>query len=249
MTAEPDPCSLEAALARIAVLEEAVAARDRFIATIGHEMRNPVVPIVLSADRLRRVAAASDWEKLAPSLDMLDRATAAFMRRATQLLDMSRFAGGNFALALGPVDLSAAVQDTVMRHADIARRAGCALTAHIAPDVTARGDHAAIEQLLDNVLANAFKYGAARPVEVSLARHADRALITVADRGNGIPEEAQARIFALFERTRETDAPGLGIGLWIAARLACAMGGTIEVRSAPGEGAAFTISLKLEQEP
>jgi signal transduction histidine kinase len=246
MNAQDHPDRLDTALQRIAALEEAVSARDQFIATIGHEMRNPMVPIVLSVDRLRRFAAASDW--LTASLDMLDRATAAFMRRATQLLDVSRFAGGNFALELAPVDLSAIVRDTAIRHAEIARRAGCSLTTRIAPDVMARGDHAAIEQLLDNVLANAFKYGAARPVEVTLSRDAAEARVVVADRGNGIPAEAQARIFALFERTRETDAPGLGIGLWIAARLAAAMGGKIEVNSAPGEGAAFTICLKLEQE-
>jgi signal transduction histidine kinase len=231
--------------ARIAALELAVEARDQFIATIGHEMRNPMVPIVLSVDRLRRFAAAGEWQKLVASLDMLDRATEAFMRRATQLLDMSRFAGGNFALQPQDVDLSAVLRDTVLRHTEIARRAGCAFTARIADGIMAHADRAAIEQLLDNVLSNAFKYGAARPVDVLLARDGPHARITIADHGHGIPLAAQARIFALFERTHESDAPGLGIGLWIAARLAAAMGGTIEVASAPGEGAAFTIRLKL----
>ena len=65
------------------------------------------------------------------------------------------------------------------------------------------------------------------------------------DNGSGIPLEEQARIFGLFDRARDPGAPGLGIGLWIAARLAEAMSGRLSVRSAPGCGAAFTLSFPL----
>lgn len=245
MSAQPDPHQPANQTARIAALEAAIDARDRFIATIGHEMRNPMVPILLSVDRLRRFAAAGQWEKLAASLDLLDRATAAFMRRATQLLDVSRFAGGDFALETRPVDLSALLLDTALRHVEIARRGDSAFTWAVPGGVMVDGDQPAIEQMLDNIMANAFKYGAGRPVALSLDCEPAHAVIRVTDHGCGIPPAAQSRIFALFERTGDSDAPGLGIGLWIASRLAGAMGGTIEVTSKPGEGAIFTIRLML----
>jgi signal transduction histidine kinase len=232
---------------RIAELEAAVTARDQFIATIGHEMRNPMVPIVLAVDRLRRFADAGDWARVAASLNVLDRAAAAFMRRATQLLDMSRFANGHFVLQQVELDLSALVEETAARHVDIARRAACDFSWQVEPGIVVVADQPAVEQLLDNVLANAFKYGAARPVFVSLVREPGYAAVRVADRGNGIEKEAQTRIFALFERTRTIDAPGLGIGLWMASRLATAMGGTIDVESTPGEGAEFIIRLPLHK--
>jgi signal transduction histidine kinase len=230
---------------RIAELEAALEMRDQFIATIGHEMRNPMVPIVLAVERIKRLALAEDWTKLRSSLDLLDHATAAFMRRATQLLDISRFSSSNLALPTTPLDLSALVHDTAKRHSEIARRAGCPLNLNIPPGIAIISDQPAVEQLLDNILSNAFKYGAGRPVDITVHAEPTQAAITIADHGIGIPPDAEGKIFNLFERARRADAPGLGIGLWISARLAAAVGGSITVASVTGQGAAFTIRLPL----
>jgi signal transduction histidine kinase len=237
--------ALAEARARIAELEAAVRVRENFIASVGHEMRNPLVPIVLTVERLRDLAAAGDIERMRRSIDILSKATEAFTRRTTQMLDLARISSGSFTLEEDALDLSQCIAETIERHADIARRAGCALQTHIEPGVAGRGDRAALEQLLDNLLSNAFKYGAGRPVCVAFSVTGAEGRLQVRDGGVGIPIEEQCRIFGLFERVRNPGAPGLGIGLWIAAQIAGAMGGRLGLHSVPGEGANFTLTFPL----
>jgi signal transduction histidine kinase len=236
----------DASLARIAELEALLRARDNFIASIGHEMRNPLVPIVLTVERLRDLAAAGDLERLRRNIDILGKATDAFTRRTTQLLDLSRISSGNFVLVCEDMDFSRCVSETLDRHVDIARRAGCALQPRIEPGITGRGDRASLEQLLDNLLSNALKYGAARPVTVDFSQYGGIASLKVQDHGVGVRAEEQSRIFGLFERARNPGLPGLGIGLWIAAQIAAAMAGKIELHSEPGQGAIFTVTFPTE---
>lgn len=246
--AEPAPTalSLQAAMAEIAELRRAVELREAFIASIGHELRNPMVPILLSVERLRRLAEKGELARLPGSIKVLGHATDAFMRRAAQLLDLSRLGNTGFVLQPAPCDISAVIRDTLERHLEIARRAGCVLEQEIENGITGHADQTALEQLLDNLLSNAFKYGAGRPVRVTLARKdADAVELGVIDGGQGVPEDEHAHIFALFSRARAPGAPGLGIGLWICASLAAAMGGAIRVDSAPSQGAAFTLSFPL----
>jgi len=241
--------ALAEAQATIADLEAALKAREDFIASIGHEMRNPMVPIVLAVERLRDLAAAGDLERMRHSIEILGKATDAFTRRTTQLLDLTRISRGNFELSPEAIDFSRCLADTLDRHADIARRAGCALHASVPPGVTGRGDRGALEQVWDNLLSNAFKYGSGRPVDVALWVDGADARVRVRDGGAGIALEDQQHIFGLFERARNLDRPGLGIGLWIAAQIAAAMGGSIGVQSTPGQGAAFTLTFPLAGPP
>jgi signal transduction histidine kinase len=237
------------AQARIAELEAAVKSRENFIASVGHELRNPLVPIVLTVERLRDLAATGDIERIRRSIDILGKATEAFTRRTTQMLDLARITSGSFVLAEEALDISQCIADTVERHADIARRAGCALQTHIEAGVAGRGDRAALEQLLDNLLSNAFKYGAGRPVCVEFSTGGTQGCVQVRDRGAGIPIEEQGRIFGLFERARNHGAPGLGIGLWIAAQIAAAMRGSLGLQSVPGNGANFILTFPLTGDP
>ena len=233
------------ACTRIAELEAAVTARDIFIAAIGHELRNPLVPIVLTVERLRELSEEGDVARLRRSIDILGKATDAFTRRTTQLLDLSRITSGGFGLILEPLDFSQCVAETVERHGDIARRAGCPLVADVTPGIVGHGDRAALEQLLDNLFSNAFKYGAGRPVEAVFTRNGGEGRIEVRDGGAGIAYEDQAHIFGLFERARNPGSPGLGIGLWITAQIAAAMGGSIGLQSTPGAGATFSLTFPL----
>ena len=236
----------EALRARIADLEAAIVARDTFIAAIGHEMRNPLVPIVLTVERLRELSGDGDLDRIRRSIDILGKATDAFTRRTTQLLDLSRISSGSFGLIVEPLEFSACIADTIERHADIARRAGCRMIARVTPAIAGRGDRAAFEQMLDNLLSNAFKYGAGRPVEVVLTSDGSQGCLEISDGGAGIPLEEQSRIFGLFERARNPGSPGLGIGLWITAQIASAMGGSITLRSNPGDGATFVLTYPLD---
>jgi signal transduction histidine kinase len=241
---DPDQ-ELAKAHARIAALEAAVTARESFIAAIGHELRNPLVPIVLTVERLRDLAASGDLERIRRSVEILANAKDAFVRRTTQLLDLSRITSGHFALDCAPIDLSCCIDETLERHTDIARRAGCTLHRHIAPGIGGLNDRASLEQLLDNLLSNAFKYGAGRPVEVHFTADRQHGRLVVRDHGAGIPADEQSRIFGLFERARNAGSPGLGIGLWISAQIAGAMDGVLSLESAHGAGAAFILTFPL----
>jgi signal transduction histidine kinase len=103
-----------------------------------------------------------------------------------------------------------------------------------------------LEQVTDNLLSNALKFGAGRPVHVSLRSDGQSASLTVRDQGAGIPEEDRARIFKRFEQAvTRREHGGFGIGLWLVNQLTTAMGGSIELESARGEGTTFTVVLPV----
>ena len=115
------------------------------------------------------------------------------------------------------------------------------------PHVVGRWDRERIEQAIENLVANALKYGQGKPVEIYLRTEGGEVVLQVTDHGVGIDDEHQKRIFDRFERAVSTrDFGGLGLGLWIARRVVEASGGRIAVCSAPGEGAVFTVRLPIQ---
>jgi signal transduction histidine kinase len=109
-------------------------------------------------------------------------------------------------------------------------------------------DRTAIEQIVENLLSNAVRYGAGQPIHVSLAGDANIARLSVRDHGIGISHADQARIFEQFQRAagNNTDG-GFGVGLWITRELVLAMEGKISVTSEIGTGSTFTVSLPLKE--
>jgi signal transduction histidine kinase len=107
-----------------------------------------------------------------------------------------------------------------------------------------RWDRTRLEQIVGNLLSNAAKYGAGRPVEVTVSSDSETSRLTVRDHGIGIDLEHQARIFDRFERAVSVrHYGGLGLGLWIVRQIVEAHGGSISVESSPGKGSAFTVEL------
>jgi two-component system OmpR family sensor kinase len=236
-------------------LREAVAARDAFIATAGHELRNAMGGVLVAATHLHSQAyQISQTEPLpaflVPRLEQIARLSRTFVRRATTLLDVSRLT--TTGLRLSPVLVSwAEIWDAV--HAEVgmqAERAGCELRVEVDPRVSGFWDRDAVEQMVVNLVSNAIKFGAKKPVIVSGGVEDGDVTLRVRDRGIGISEADRARIFARFERAvRSGDLPGFGLGLWIARQLARAHGGEIHVESEPGHGSVFTIRLPGVLEP
>jgi signal transduction histidine kinase len=112
--------------------------------------------------------------------------------------------------------------------------------------VPASGDFRRALQIMVNLIGNALRYsGEGGVVSVTVSRSGDTAEAIVADQGKGIAPEDQARIFEKFERVDPSEAGGNGLGLYIARRLARAMGGDLAVDSVPGDGARFTLSLPI----
>ena len=119
------------------------------------------------------------------------------------------------------------------------------LLKHIPAEAT-RGqwDRFRIEQVLINLLTNAFRYGAGHPVDVELESSKDTATLIVQDRGQGIATEDRSRIFERFAKaTANGDASGLGLGLYISKQIVAAHGGQLKVTSEIGKGSRFTVEL------
>nr|WP_255428041.1 HAMP domain-containing sensor histidine kinase [Ramlibacter cellulosilyticus] len=229
--------------------EEAVRARDDFLAVAAHELRSPLNALALRLAALERLAARSNDAALQQGLERAGRSVQRYVARALVLLDVSRLHAGATVPAPTRVRAAALVRDVVDAYADEAAFHGATLRAVAADeDLVGTWDAHMVEQILGNLVGNAIKYGGGTPVEVRVARVApDSACFEVADRGPGIAPEDRARIFGKFERVVSTsrDRAGFGLGLWIVGRMVAAHGGTIDVSENPGGGALFRVLLPL----
>jgi signal transduction histidine kinase len=236
-----------AAQRTIRELNAAVAARDDFIAIVGAELRNPMGAIAVTASNMiykaKREQDLPPW--LEPRLLTLERQTRSFLRRATTLLDVSRLATGNLHVERDLVSLSDIVSDVARELATEAERAGCVLRLSIQPGVVGMWDRTALEQVTINLMSNAIRYGAGRPVETCVTSVGEHATLEVRDHGAGISEVDRSRIFERFERALvpRGSKPGFGLGLWITRQLVVAHHGEITIESQPGVGSVFTASL------
>jgi PAS domain S-box-containing protein len=230
--------------ALITQLDKAVRSRDEFLSVASHELKTPLTAFQLQLELIRRGIPPESRKPLEPRLAMAQRQVSKLSGLVESLLDVSRVATGRLQLQLSDVDLSHLVQDALDRMQGTFAQAGCDVSFHGEGPVVGRWDALRLEQVVSNLLSNAAKYGAGRPVHVSVGVEAGRARLTVKDAGIGIASEDLARIFGRFERAvSERHYGGLGLGLYISQQLVEAMAGTIEVESQLGEGSAFTVWL------
>jgi signal transduction histidine kinase len=170
------------------------------------------------------------------------------VRLLDDMLDVSRARTGNLATVPGPFDLASSARAVVEAIQAQAEGSGVTLTLAAPETLPMVGDEFRIEQVITNLLTNALRYGQGKPVVVTVGvrEHESEAFVSVRDQGMGIAEADQERIFEQFERTDGvSQIAGLGLGLYIARQIAQAHQGRLEVRSAPGEGAEFILSLPL----
>jgi two-component system OmpR family sensor kinase len=232
--------------ARNAELAQALAARDSFLAVATHELRNPMTPLIGQLQRLhRRVAARRcTLDEVEQDLTRIVWLTEHYVRRATTLLDVSRITSGKLRLELTAFDLSDLVRQVTAAHQHGAQYARSQVSVRVPPETGVVADRLAVEQILDNLLLNAIKYGAGQPVDVAVEPQADSVRLVVRDRGIGISAQEQARIFERFERAvAAASQSGFGVGLWVVKQLTDAMGGRVTVDSVPGEGTTFAVTL------
>ena len=220
---------------------DAVVAREEFLRVASHELRTPVQALRLTLSSVERVGPPSLATLLARANKQVDRLTAL----NESLLTVSRIATGDFTPVLAQIDLGDLVARVVGRFREEARRAGSMFRVDVAP-VRIRCDGAKIEQAVSALVANAIKYGAGKPIDVTVDTADAMARVTVTDHGIGIPKEDLGRVFDRFERAVSIrHYGGLGLGLYIARGIAQAHGGKITVASKPGAGSSFTLLLPL----
>jgi PAS domain S-box-containing protein len=245
--ADDERRELEARRSVEAALRDADRRKDEFLATLGHELRNPLAPIGLALEILRQASPGS--EEATWARDSIGRQLAYMTRLLDDLLDISRITLGKINVQMEPVDLRAIIANGVEATRPLIESFGHALTVAV-PDeaVVVQGDTVRLTQAVANLMNNAAKYTeAGGRIEVRLEREGEGARLSVCDNGIGLAADALERIFDLFSQIPaglERAQGGLGIGLALARRLVELHGGTVEARSAgPSQGSEIVVRL------
>jgi PAS domain S-box-containing protein len=230
-------------------LREADRRKDEFLATLAHELRNPLAPISNALQILRLSHEPLVVEK---AHGIIERQLLQMVHLVDDLLDVSRISQDKVVLRRAPVDVAGVVQNAVETSRPLVDAGRHELTVRLpAPrTLTVDADVTRLTQIIANLLNNAAKYTPeGGRVEVSAQREGEQALICVKDSGVGIPPEMLPRVFDMFaqvDRSLERAQGGLGIGLALVRRLVEMHGGTVQVSSeGPGRGSTFCVRLPL----
>jgi signal transduction histidine kinase len=227
----------------LAELERALVVRDDFLVLASHEFRTPLTVLQLQADGL-----TTTDEVLLHRIDRLKRQIDRMSRLIERLLDVTRLSSEPLRLSCAQTDLRALVLEVVERSRDWIDGAQCALTLGPMEQAIGFWDPVRLDSVVTSLLANALKYGAGKPVSLSVELRNDVACLTVRDEGIGISVEDQAKLFEKFSRVSPIrNYGGFGFGLWIVSLLVRAHHGTVEIRSEKGHGATFVVNLPTNQ--
>jgi PAS domain S-box-containing protein len=240
----------ESELRRIASdLAAADHRKSEFLATLAHELRNPLAPIRTGLDLLRM--APGDAVAAARVHGMMDRQLGQLVHLVDDLLDIARITRGRIELKTEPVDLRTAVSMAVETSSALIEAGGHALAVEL-PDTSllVDGDLTRLVQVLANLVNNAAKYTpAGGHIRVAAWRAGDQALAAVTDSGVGIAPDSLESVFDMFTQVRSSldrAQGGLGIGLSLVRRLVELHGGRVWAASrGRGQGSTFTVSLPL----
>ena len=245
---------LEDDLRRLAAdLSDADRRKDEFLATLAHELRNPLAPIGNMLEVMKR--ADGDGDTLARARDTMERQLAQMVRLVDDLLDLNRITHNRLELRTGPVLLATLIAQAVEASRPLIDKAGHQLRIEL-PDepIHLHADPARLTQVFANLLNNSSKYTPpGGTIAVSARRDGDDVVVTVRDDGLGIPRDKLDSVFDMFmqvDRSVEKSQGGLGIGLTLVKRLVEMHGGTIAVRSeGEGRGSEFEVRLPMLLEP
>ncbi|HEX3697854.1 MAG TPA: ATP-binding protein [Polyangia bacterium] len=228
-------------------LREAVNARDEFLNAAGHELRTPLTVLRLQlASMLSRQGDGGD-PRTEARLSLMVSQIERLARMAERLVDVAQL-GEQVTLHRRAVDLAVLVQNGLAAQEKAASGADCLVTVKGDAAVMGRWDPDRLEQVIEELLANAFKFGRGEPVEVTVQGRAEHAELVIQDGGIGVAAGDRERIFDRGVRPASIEKfGGLGLGLWIVRRIVEAHGGTITADSSAGRGA--TVVLRLPYDP
>jgi signal transduction histidine kinase/PAS domain-containing protein len=232
--------------------QDAIRLRDEFLSIASHELKTPLTPLSLKLQMLGKELRRQPDSALRRSVEDYVATGARQVKKLSELvsdlLDVTRISGGKLRLEFEDVDLATLVREVVARHEPEAARLGSNLVLDVQGTVVGQWDRLRLEQVITNLVDNAIKYGAGKPVQVRVQVGGSQVMLQVSDEGIGIAPEYLPRIFGRFERAvSERHYGGLGLGLYITRTIVEAMGGHIGVESRPGEGSLFTVELPLRQ--
>ncbi len=251
MLHEQELRALAAETARLAEKAQIQEFQERFIAVLGHDLRNPLSAIDMGASLLRQRAADMNDETAGRVLNRMKSSSRRMSRMIEQILDLtrSRLAGG-LVISTATADLTAIIAAIV----DELRggHPGRAIEVRCPPSVVGEWDPDRLEQVFSNLIGNAVDYSPQDgTVDVAVRVDDRKVAVTVHNAGAPIPEEARAELFSPFRRgardSRTMETAGLGLGLFISREIVIAHGGTIEFRSDSTEGTTFLVTLPRDR--
>ncbi|MDL2357955.1 MAG: response regulator [Pseudomonadota bacterium] len=223
--------------------------KDEFLASLGHELRNPLAPIRTSMGVLTQLYP--DQAPIRKVSEVVDRQVTHLTRLVDDLLDVARINSGKIALQRAPTTFAAIIGHVIELCSGAAAAKRIRIVQQLPPaPVALLADYARVVQIVSNIVANAIKFTPADGVITLRAQVAEGMLqIHVKDTGIGLEESALERIFSMFEQSRPPSgqiASGLGIGLSLSRQFAEMHGGSVQARSEGlGKGSEFTVALPV----
>jgi len=236
----------------IAQLAEADRRKDEFLATLAHELRNPLAPIG-NGVQILKLSSSSD-QRLKRATEMMERQMSHLVRLVDDLLDVSRIARGKAPLRPETLSLNEVLAAALESNTLQLETKQLELQVQIPADtVRVHGDRVRLTQVFSNLLANAIKYtDPGGRIAIRLQRDEHAVVVSVQDTGAGIPRESLSSVFELFAQlgSSRQSPSGLGIGLALVRQLVVQHGGEVQAYSAgPGRGSTFTVRLPLIESP
>jgi signal transduction histidine kinase/ActR/RegA family two-component response regulator len=238
----------ERALAE-ASLRQADQRKDEFLATLGHELRNPLAPLLTGLQLLK--TTGPDGPHVQKVMGVMERQIDHLVRLVDDLLEVSRITRGLVEIHREPADLAAVVRSAIETSRPLVEAAGHDLIVNVPSEpLTVVGDGLRLTQVFANLMTNAAKYtNAGGKIWVTVSRDGDRARVSVRDNGIGIPATHLGSVFDMFmqvDRSSRRAQGGLGIGLTLVRSLISMHGGRVEARSAGiGTGSEFVVELPI----
>ena len=226
--------------------EDSAEITTTLLATAAHELREPLAALRFNLDATRRALVRGDrTEQLGPrvslAMEQVDRLRALLDAVLEgSLLDLPP----SSPIRAERIDLGERLRSFARAQEGAISKAGCELQLNIPEEVVGYWDSIRLEHILNNLLSNALKYGAGHPVTLALEPRGNSVVLSVSDQGMGLPEQESAKLFERYARHENArHLPGTGLGLWVVERATKALGGEVEVRSRPGQGACFRVTL------
>jgi PAS domain S-box-containing protein len=229
---------------------DAVRSRDEFMSIASHELKTPITSLRMGLQILRKPDLKLEDTTARSLIETCEQQARRLGVLVDELLDLTRIRSGKIGLKPCEADLVEIVKNVVKGFLTPETPTPEMPHIEILGETSLRGqwDPTRISQIVTNLVSNAIKYGAGKPVEIKIEylKSHDIARLSVCDHGIGIPHEKQKQIFDRFERL-ELSRPigGLGLGLYISRQLTEAHGGKIQVESEPGKGSVFSVELPL----
>jgi signal transduction histidine kinase/ActR/RegA family two-component response regulator len=230
-------------------LRRADQRKDEFLATLGHELRNPLAPL-LAALQLLKTAGGNEAVTTRVTV-VMERQINHLVRLVSDLLEVSRITRGLIEVRREPVDLAFVIHSAIDTSRPAIEAAGHVLTVELPPSaVSVQGDQVRLTQVFANLLTNAAKYtNAGGRIDIVVSRNADRAVVCVRDNGIGLAAHQLSTVFDMFtqvDRSSRRAQGGLGIGLTLVRSLVAMHGGSVEARSEGlGRGSEFVVTLPV----